>query len=499
MVNPEHVIKLVRERRNLFFKIVLLSVILFAIFFRVWGIDSESYWLDEAISVRQAQEPLEESIGMVKKDTHLPLYITLLNVWVHLFGVSEASTRLMSAVFGVASVYVIFLLGRKLFNKKVGLYSSVILAFSSISIYYSQEARLYSLFVFLAMLSFYFYVSFMEKKNLKNTLLYAFFTLLMIYTFLFAALVMLVQNVYYFLKNMRNSRNLLHWIILQAALFAVFVPWITVLFEQLKVISYISWIARPTPMMVFWTFNDLFSNLLVLSVFLLTVSISAYILWKSRGGYETRHLELLAIWALLPVAVVIAFSLFFTPVYHTRYFLFSLPAFYLLFAWSLSRVPGKKYVQIVLVILIMFFSAITIVEQYERVDKQNWRGVSLFIKENVKEGEVVFIHPFYHHDPFSFYYDRECFSDYFIHSCNFNKHGILSLNHRAECCNDSTILTSTNERNELKDYVEGTIWLIDSQSDFYDVNKGLFNYFKDRKEITFNRTFEDWIEIYKFE
>ncbi|UCC91916.1 MAG: hypothetical protein JSV39_01450, partial [Candidatus Aenigmatarchaeota archaeon] len=62
-----------------------------------------------------------------------------------------------------------------------------------------------------------------------------------------------------------------------------------------------------------------------------------------------------------------------------------------------------------------------------------------------------------------------------------------------------TILTSTNERNELKDYVEKTIWLIDSQSDFYDVEKGLFNYFKDRKEITFNRTFEGWIEIYKFE
>jgi uncharacterized membrane protein len=458
---------------------------------RLWGIGSESYWLDEAISVNQAQESFLKSMELVKEDVHLPLYISVLNIWVHLFGTSEIMTRLLSVIFGVISIYVIFLLGKKLFNKDAGLYSSILLALSVIAIYYSQETRLYSLFVLLVMMSFYFFIDLFKENKFKTKALYFLFSLLMLYTHLFSFLVLFVQNIYYLLMNFRDRKRLVQWFIMQAGLGLLFLPWVSVLLKQMKKAHYLSWISLDL-MKIYYTFFDFFNHL---AIFLIFIGLLIYV-FKKYKVKEKNNLILLGLWALLPIIIVILYSLFFNSIYHTRYLLFVLPAFYLIFAWSIVKIPRIYGIALLSIVIVVSLPFIFI--QQQSLDKDNWREVSSFVKDNVGKEDYIFIHPYYHQYAFSYYHDKECFGVEDFYSCNFNRYNVLSLNWRASCCEDNTMLTSTNEYNELKYYVNGTIWLLNIRPEMYYNNNNLFEYFNSRKKITFSGNFSG-IEVYRFE
>lgn len=95
------------------------------------------------------------SFGEDKQPVHI--YITA--VFVKLFGLSEFSTRIPSAVFGSLNVLVIFFLARILFkNSVIGLFSSLFLAVSPQNIFFSRfnhEANFALFFLMLGLLLFY--------------------------------------------------------------------------------------------------------------------------------------------------------------------------------------------------------------------------------------------------------------------------------------------------------------------------------------------------------
>jgi uncharacterized membrane protein len=477
------------ETKKIIFVLIILGLLL-----RLWGIGSESYWLDEAISVKQAQAPFLKSMELVKEDVHLPFYMILLNIWVYFLGTSEIATRLLSLIFGVISIYIIFLLGKKLFNKEVGLFSSFLLTFSVIAVYYSQETRLYSLFVLLTMLSFYFYIDLLKENNWKNKLLYFLPTFLLMYTHLFSFLSILVQNIYYILKNYKNKSNLIHWFSLQALLALLFLPWISVLTAQIQKTYHLSWINIDLTK-IYYTFFDFFNHISILIIFVIAL---IFVLKKYSIKKDKNKLILLGLWALLPIVIVTIYSILFNSIYHTRYLLFALPAFYLIFSWTIPKLP--KRIKVIVIIMIIITSSIIIYYQQQNLDKDNWRAVSQFVKNNVSKEEYVFIHPYYHQYAFSYYYDKECFDAGSFYSCNFHEHNILSLKWFEDCCNDSTELMQViYKENQLKHYAGNTIWLINVRPEMYYQNNNLLNYFNERKDLTFAAEFAGGVEVYRFE
>ncbi|MFT7616249.1 MAG: mannosyltransferase, partial [Candidatus Woesearchaeota archaeon] len=224
---------------------ILIIILLVATLLRVWGIESESYWLDESISIRQAQEKeYSTTFELVKNDIHLPLHISILHFWVKLFGTDEFATRSLSVLFGVLSIPILYLLAKQLFNKRVAIISSIIFAVSPIMIYYSQEARLYSLFVFLSLLSMYFYVRYLEDMSTKKLLFYGLASLFLIYTHLFSFLVLFVQNVFILYRMKLQPKKLYKWFIGQFILFILFLPWIANLIKQVSSTLNTMWIPK---------------------------------------------------------------------------------------------------------------------------------------------------------------------------------------------------------------------------------------------------------------
>jgi hypothetical protein len=97
------------------------------------------------LSYRLALRSLPEIAPAVAADIHVPGYFYLLHVWVRLAGESEFGLRSLSAFFSVISVALTFALGRRLYGTVAGIAAAAFVTFNTFSIYYAQEARMYSL------------------------------------------------------------------------------------------------------------------------------------------------------------------------------------------------------------------------------------------------------------------------------------------------------------------------------------------------------------------
>lgn len=97
----------------------------------------------------------------------LPLYEYLTAGIMAIFGLSEFSTRLLSALSGVLLLYVSYLIASKLWNKRAGLFAILFLAISPWHIIYSRGAFEGNLALTLFSLGFYFWIKFRENRNTK--------------------------------------------------------------------------------------------------------------------------------------------------------------------------------------------------------------------------------------------------------------------------------------------------------------------------------------------
>jgi mannosyltransferase len=125
-------------------------------FLRVVMLGNKGMWLDETFSVWLANHSVVDMLQwIVKIDQHPPLYYLLLHYWIALNGDTPYYARLFSALFGAATIPVIYLIGRRLSSVLVGLAAAVFLALSPFNIYFAQETRMYTLLMFNAAVAIY--------------------------------------------------------------------------------------------------------------------------------------------------------------------------------------------------------------------------------------------------------------------------------------------------------------------------------------------------------
>lgn len=136
-------------------RLLLLLTLLLAFALRVHDLGSQSLWYDEAVTAQVAQQGLAEMARWTADDIQPPLYYAITAGWVQFAGVSEWALRFPSAFFGVLMVALAWALGRRLFGPVAGGLAALLAALHPLWIYYSQEARMYTLLTALGMLAGY--------------------------------------------------------------------------------------------------------------------------------------------------------------------------------------------------------------------------------------------------------------------------------------------------------------------------------------------------------
>jgi hypothetical protein len=128
--------------------IALGLLILAALVARLPGL-TESLWYDETWSTRVVLGNFGDAIRVGLEDVHPPLYTLIMYAWTRVFGDTELSARAIPLMAGLATIAMMPALGSRLATRNAGWVAAVLLTVSPIHIWYSQEARQYSLIMFM--------------------------------------------------------------------------------------------------------------------------------------------------------------------------------------------------------------------------------------------------------------------------------------------------------------------------------------------------------------
>ena len=135
---------------------LVIFIVVIGGFLRVLLLDAKGMWLDETFSVWLANHNVVDMLHwIVKIDQHPPLYYLLLHYWMALRGDTPYDVRLLSVLFGVGTIPIIYLIGKRMSGAEMGVAAAVLLAFSPFNIRFAQETRMYTCLTFNAAVAIY--------------------------------------------------------------------------------------------------------------------------------------------------------------------------------------------------------------------------------------------------------------------------------------------------------------------------------------------------------
>jgi 4-amino-4-deoxy-L-arabinose transferase-like glycosyltransferase len=134
--------------------LAIAGVLLLAVTHRWERIGDRNLWPDEAYSLELAQGTIPQILTFLRgNDAHPAGYYVMLSSWIRVFGEDLATMRVLSALFGIGALVLVWRLGRRLFGPAVGVGAAALLALSPFQIFASNELRMYMPLEFLALVS----------------------------------------------------------------------------------------------------------------------------------------------------------------------------------------------------------------------------------------------------------------------------------------------------------------------------------------------------------
>lgn len=134
----------------------LAAATLLAAALRLPWLAVESFWYDETFTAWLAGLPLSRLIDATMGDVHPPTWYLIEWGMVRLFGSSEFSLRLVSALAGIALVPAVYHLATALgLTRRQQITAALVTSLAPFAIYYSHEARPYSLLMLACTLATY--------------------------------------------------------------------------------------------------------------------------------------------------------------------------------------------------------------------------------------------------------------------------------------------------------------------------------------------------------
>lgn len=141
---------------------------------RLWRLDS-CLWLDEILTLVDFARPhLSQIVTSFKDQNQHMLYSILAHGSMRIFGESAWALRLPSVLFGLASIWALFLLGRTILSRREALLACTLMTFSYHHIWFSQNARGYMGLLFATTLATWFWTEGMSHDDWEPWVGYTF-------------------------------------------------------------------------------------------------------------------------------------------------------------------------------------------------------------------------------------------------------------------------------------------------------------------------------------
>jgi len=373
-------------------RLLLVAAVGAAVLLRVLFLGAKSFWGDEAISVATARLDWAGFVELLStRNPNMLLYMFLLRAWLVL-GDSEWIIRSLSVIPAVVAIPVLYRLGTVLFGRRAGLLAAVILAVNVFHIRHAQEARSYSLLVFLVTLSTLFFVKVIDEPSRKRWVGYVAVSALAVYSHLFGALVPIAHWASMAFAQPRR----VPWKGLIASTLAI-----GVLVAPMAVFLLtrgdwdLGWYAlTPRPASVVRVFYVLSGGALPLLAYLLASLlgvVAAVRAWRAAwAGAQAWRYGVVVTWLVVPIVLAFAVS-FVSPMFVSRYLSVSLPALILLVACGLAQIR-RTLARVAALMVFAVVAGHAVGVYYATPSTENWREATQYLLSRADPTDAVMIY-----------------------------------------------------------------------------------------------------------
>lgn len=305
---------------------------------------SVSLWGDEGWAATLAIKPILKIIQLVARDTSPPLYYLCLHSWLKIFGTSEIAIRSLSFLFFLITAYIVYLIGKHLWDKKTGLLAALLVLTNPFLFDYAFEGRMYALLALTSALSVYFFL----KKNRLGFILAGAAAL---YSHHFSLFIIFFLGVWRLIESRQQPikkifKNLSDFLLIGL----LYLPWLYPLYYQTSLVGTGFWLGKPNCL----TFIEVVKKLVIgpgQEINRLLAGYLAIIALLLRKWLKDKKESLFLLgWFFTPLILTYIISQFFQSIFFDRYMLMAIPAGSLLIA-SLRRKFSFIFILAIIVLL----------------------------------------------------------------------------------------------------------------------------------------------------
>lgn len=389
---------------------VLLGGVLGSLF-----LGTHSLFLDESLSATMATAPWHRFASVVThREANMALYYLLLRGWA-VFGHSEIALRSLSVLLAMGALWVVILLTRALFGRRIALVAGLLLAVNPLYVQFAQDVRGYALALLLVSASCFFFVRGVGRFGPPPPLCWTAYTVvtaLAAYSNFWAALVPLGQALS--LAFLPPGRIPWRRVVPAAAALVVLLVPLALLIQSTDNAG-VNWAAGSSAGRVFTHVRAAVPHA-VLDALVLMAAIGvvlAILLLRRRPAVEAlfgRHWPVLftACWLVVPVAAVVMLSLVDKPLLVVRYLMVSLPPALMLVAVVIVRLSsvarrGGTALGVGVLVVALAVSSFGLARWYSLGGPQDFRSAVAYVAARSQPGDGMLIFAPYERVPVEWY------------------------------------------------------------------------------------------------
>ena len=399
-------------------------------------VSTRGLWVDEAITVAQAQLSFGGMLDQLRvTDVHPPLHHTIVWVLVRIADTSEHVVRAPSVLAGALLVPAVFGLGNVLYGRRTGLIAAALVAVAPFAVWYSQEARMYSLFMLLATIALWAQIAAIRGNGRWAWTAYVLSTAAMLWTQWFAIVPIAAQQLIFagvFLQRRRDRaqrrRFFLVWTAALGAIGVLVLPLVPIGLDQLAAytsrsgqgvsattapsqagaaasglagdISVYAVGANALWAVVGYHSDQVMTQLAALWPLLLLVGLAA--LGRGRSNRTTALLVCIAV----PTLAFVAAGFVKRDLFELRYFTAVVPLILLLLARGMTSIFTRHRAQVAAAVVAVGVLGISLVDQQlngANPRRYDFEGALEQIVPVAEPGDVVLYEPDYLGDVVEYY------------------------------------------------------------------------------------------------
>ena len=389
----------------------LLVITGLAAVLRLFDLGVHSLWLDEMGQVIAASGSWQHLFKFVTHHLSPPLDYVITKAFLA-FGDSEWIVRLPAFVAGVCAVPLTYVFARRVATEETALLASVFLAVAPEAIAYSQEARMYSLFLLLSILSFWLVSRFTEKRSWARALTLGMANGLLLLTHYFAFFILgtefLILGVFLY-RNRSFAADLPKVVVSLVLAGVMFLPWVPGLLYQLRHSNGQIWYGLGTNP-DYW--KDIFSSLSSNTGegFWYCVFIGLFVIGLIGAAVKKQYVLVVLALSFLGILGGLYFLSFFKRIVTTRNLIFLLPIYLILCAEGIrillvaGRIPSR--IGMLMIVALMGWPVYYCHFSGRPDYKPEWKGAIEYLGPRLAPGEKIITTEIYSRGCLGYYLDR---------------------------------------------------------------------------------------------